>query len=154
MTDRSTDSRQATGHRQAATQTLAEWLEDELERRGLTQAKLAVYADVAQATVNNIMRKGHIPRIETLFRVADYLGVDRVEMMVLAGLLRPADQLLREGHRPPPQPPADDPLVMQLLEEFRRVPDEWKPELIQVARLFQRLARQRRPTPASPDPES
>jgi transcriptional regulator with XRE-family HTH domain len=132
---------QSAGHK-----NLAEWLEAELQKRGLTQIQLAESTGVAAATVHGILRKGHIPRIDTLFRIGDYLGVDRVEMMILAGHLRRADQLPRGELHHAPLPPAEqrpqqDTLTWQLLQEFRRIPDEWKPEAIAQLRLFQRLAK-------------
>jgi transcriptional regulator with XRE-family HTH domain len=118
---------------------------------------------VAPATVHGILRKGHIPRIETLYRIADYLGADHLHILQVAGHLRRADQLPRDpidytpmprSARQPQQDQDQDPLAWQLLQEFRRLPDPWKPELIQIARLLQRLAKHPRPTPVSPDPES
>ena len=117
---------------------LAEWLQQQMQSRDLTQAQLAVYAGLAQATISDILRKGHIPRVETLFRLADYFDTDRVEMLVLSGYLQRADQDERPER---PQPDRDEQLTEQLLEAFRRVPDEWKDYVIAQAQLFVRLAK-------------
>ena len=71
---------------------LAEWLQHQMQIHDLTQAQLAVYAGLAQATISDILRKGHIPPVETLFRLADYFDTDRVEVLILSGYLGPADQ--------------------------------------------------------------
>lgn len=117
------------------------WLQTELKGRGLTQAQVAVYAGVGQATISDILRKGHVPKVETLFRLADYFHVSRERVLRLA------------GHLPPP-PEADagaamaeaeyeDPLIEELLAEFRRVPDEWKEVAVQQVAQFRRLAEMR-----------
>jgi transcriptional regulator with XRE-family HTH domain len=116
---------------------LAEWLQHQMQSRDLTQAQLAVYAGLAQGTISDILRKGHIPRVETLFRLADYFDTDRVEVLILAGHLGPADQY---EHPERPEPDHDEQLNEQLLEAFRLVPDEWKEYVIAQAQLFVRLA--------------
>jgi transcriptional regulator with XRE-family HTH domain len=143
---------------------LATWLQAEMERRGLTQAQVAVYAEVGQATVSGILRKSHVPRLETLFRLADYFGLDRVEILRLAGHLRRADELTpvplglsRERgadeqtpvplglsrERPAPQaPPAagEEALTQALLEEWHSLPDAWKPLALQQVRFYRLIA--------------
>lgn len=116
---------------------LAEWLQYQMQTRDLTQAQLAVSAGVAEGTISDILRKGHIPPVETLFRLADYFDTNRVEMLILAGYLQPADQYEHPEH---PQPDRDEQLNEQLMEAFRRVPDEWKDYVIAQAELFVRLA--------------
>jgi transcriptional regulator with XRE-family HTH domain len=117
---------------------LSNWLRGELQQRGLTQAAAAVYAGVAQATISGILIKGHIPKVETLFRLADYFGTPREEVVRIAGHLPP---LLANGS-PEPEPHDDDGyLIEDLLKEFRRVPDEWKEEALAQVRMFARLAR-------------
>jgi transcriptional regulator with XRE-family HTH domain len=116
---------------------LANWLKDQMQSRGLSQAQLAVYAGLAQATISDILSKGHIPRVETLFRLADYLDIDRVEMLHISGHVKRADQL--PGAEAAGRD--DDHLTWQLIQEFRRVPDEWKGEAIQQVAMFTRLAK-------------
>ena len=64
---------------------LAAWLRAELNRRGLTQNVVAVYAGVGQATISDILNKGHVPKVETLFRLADYFETPRDAVLRLAG---------------------------------------------------------------------
>ena len=69
---------------------LASWLQSELRRRGLTQNAAAVYAGVGQATLSDMLNKGHIPKVETLFRLADYFEIPREQVLRMAGHLPPA----------------------------------------------------------------
>jgi len=109
---------------------LGDWLRKELRERGLTQNQVAVYANVGQATISDVLTKGHVPKVETLFRLADFFGVSREQVLRLAGHLPPA----------PAEPGAEeDALVQALLAEFRRVPDEWKPVAVQQIAQFRRL---------------
>jgi transcriptional regulator with XRE-family HTH domain len=111
---------------------LAQWLRRELDACQISQQAASVHAGVSQATLSDILNQGHIPRIETLFRLADYFGTRRDFVLRLAAGL-PADE-------------ADEPereyLVQELLAEFRLVPDEWKEVAIQHVRTVGRLARQ------------
>lgn len=110
------------------------WLRTELKERGLTQAEVAVYSGVGQATISDILRKGHVPKVETLFRLADYFHVSREQVLRLAGHLSPAAGADAEAEAD------EDPLVEALLMEFRRVPDEWKEVAVQQVAQFRRLA--------------
>jgi transcriptional regulator with XRE-family HTH domain len=116
---------------------LAKWLRGELERRGLTQLQAGVQAGVSQGTISDMLTKGHVPRIETLFRLADYFGMDRVQILRLAGHLRTGEELRAEQG---PAGGAEDHLVQQLVAEFRRVPDAWKAEVVAQVQMFVRLA--------------
>ncbi len=110
------------------------WLRTELEERGLTQAQLAVYSGVGQATISDMLRKGHIPKAETLCRLADYFHVSRERVLRLAGHLPPAAGADAEAAE------EEDPLVEALVAEFRHVPDEWKEVAVQQVAQFRRLA--------------
>ena len=116
---------------------LAKWLRGELERRGLTQLQAGVQAGVSQGTISDMLTKGHVPRIETLFRLADYFGLDRVEILRLAGHLRTGEELRAEQAF---NGSAEDYLVQTLVREFRRVPDPWKAEVVAQVQMFVRLA--------------
>lgn len=114
---------------------LSGWLRSELKDRGLTQAEVAVYSGVGQATISDILRKGHVPKVETLFRLADYFHVSRERVLRLAGHLPPvADAEAEEAAG------QEDYLVEALLQEFRRVPDEWKEIAVEQVAQFRRLA--------------
>ena len=115
----------------SATTALGRWLRRELNRNGLTQNEAAVYAGVASATLSEILNKGHVPKVETLFRLADYFRTPRVEVLRVAGHLPPSGAAADL---------ADEPLIRELVEEFRQVPDEWKPVAIEQIAQFRRLA--------------
>ena len=115
-----------------ATTALGRWLRRELSRNGLTQNEAAVYAGVASATLSEILNKGHVPKVETLFRLADYFRTPRLEVLRVAGHLPPAADLGGDV--------ADEPLIRELVEEFRQVPEEWKPVAIEQIAQFRRLA--------------
>ncbi len=119
------------------TTSLGRWLRRELQRRELTQHAAAVYAGVASATLSEILNKGYVPKVETLFRLADYFETPRLEVLRLAGHLPPAS--LPEGAGSS-LGGADAVLVRELLDEFRRVPDEWKPVVVEQMVQFRRLA--------------
>lgn len=116
---------------------LAEWLQAELQRRKLTQAQAAVYAGVGQATISDMMNRGHVPKVETLFRLADYFGTSRETVLRLAGHLPPAPT---EAELAAEAEDAEEALVQELVAEFRRVPDEWKQVAIEQVAQFRRLA--------------
>ncbi len=111
---------------------LGRWLRRELNRNGLTQNQAAVYAGVASATLSEILNKGHVPKVETLFRLADYFQTPRVEVLRVAGHL-PSQGV-------PGADLADEPLIRELVEEFRQVPDEWKAVAVEQMAQFRRLA--------------
>jgi transcriptional regulator with XRE-family HTH domain len=120
--------------RQSA-EELALWLQRELERRSLTQAAAAAHARVAPTTIHNILHKDHIPKVETLFRLADGLEVSREMVLRLAGYL---PQSSPQENRPSEQ--IRGPLVQELLDEFRKLPEEWKPIVLNQVETFVRLA--------------
>ena len=116
---------------------LGAWLREELRKRGLTQNETAVYAGVGQATISDVLNKGHVPKVETLFRLADFLETPRERVLRLAGHLPPAQ--LEAGQAGGVEE-EDGVLVRQLLDEFRQVPDEWKPVAVEQVATFRRLA--------------
>jgi transcriptional regulator with XRE-family HTH domain len=114
---------------------LAEWLRGELEARNLSQNLLAARSGVGLATINDVLNKEHIPRAETLFRLAESLDTSRVDILYISGHLTTADRL------PRPDYGDEENLTWQLVEEFRRVPDPWKRDAIDQIRWIARLAK-------------
>ena len=116
---------------------LGAWLQAEMRRHELTLSATAVYAGVGMATISDILNKGHVPKVETLFRLADYFGTSREEVLRLVGHLPP-----RSEGRPLPAGVVgeDEALIRELIEEFRKVPDEWKEVAVQQVAQFRKLA--------------
>jgi transcriptional regulator with XRE-family HTH domain len=110
---------------------LAQWLRREIDLRGESQQVASVHSGVSQATVSDILNRGHVPRLETMFRLADYFGTPREFVLRLAAQIPMAEEADKS-----------DLLVEELLFEFRMVPDEWKEVAIQHVRTVAMLARQ------------
>ena len=111
--------------------TLAQWLEGQIQARNLTQQATAVYAGISGATLSDILNRGHLPRLEILFRLADFFNTPREYVVRLAA------RMPLEDSRPVDQ---EDYLVQELLDAFRQVPDDWKPEALAQVQMFVRLA--------------
>ncbi len=75
----------------------AEWIGQELERRGLNQSQLAARIGLGSSAVNGWFTKGAIPGPRTCVRLAEFLH------------LPPEDVLQRAGHLPAPRDARDDP---------------------------------------------
>jgi transcriptional regulator with XRE-family HTH domain len=118
---------------------LAAWLQAEMKERGLTQTALSERAGVAVATINDILTKNHIPKIETLFRIAGALDTSHLDILLITGHLRRADTL--PGAPQPGQDHHDeDDLEWQLLYEFRKLPANVQPEAVNQIRWIARLS--------------
>jgi len=106
---------------------LSLWLKAQIKRRGINAYRVSREADVGGATISDIMRMGHIPRIDTLFRLADYFGEPREDVLrAAAGLPVPA--------------PQDDYLIDELLAAFRHIPGEWKQDALAQVESWARHA--------------
>jgi len=126
---------------------LGRWLREQLKERDLTQSEAAVYAGVGQATLSDIINKGHVPKVETLFRLADYFHASREQVLRAAGHLPPPDSPHGESVEDDVTWMQSNDLVRALLREFRRLPDEWKPIAVELVAAFRRLA-EMRPAPS------
>ena len=111
--------------------SLSDWLQEQLIRRDLSAQAAAAGAGVGMATISDILNKDLVPRIETLLRLADFFAVPRqLVLRIAAGL--------------PSETPAagaqdDDALIDELLEAFRRIPDEWKQQALLDVELYARI---------------
>jgi transcriptional regulator with XRE-family HTH domain len=111
--------------------TLADWLKEQIQAHDLTQQKVSVYAGVSGATLSDILNRGHIPKMELLFRLADYFETPREQVLRLAA------RMPIEGSEPADE---DEYLIQDLLEAFRQVPDDRKALVLQQVQLAVRLA--------------
>jgi transcriptional regulator with XRE-family HTH domain len=111
--------------------TLAEWLAYQLRERGLSQQAASMGASVSPSTISEMLNRGHVPRIETLFRLADFFEVPRERILRIAARMSFGDEEPPEG---------DEDLIRELVEEFRQVPDEWKIVAVRQIEMFRHLA--------------
>lgn len=128
---------------------LGRWLREQLKERDLTQSETAVYAGVGQATLSDIINKGHVPKVETLFRLADFFHASREQVLRAAGHLPPLGASTDSAEEDDVAWMQSSDLVRALLREFRRLPDEWKPIAVEQVAVFRRLAEMGSPTPGA-----
>jgi transcriptional regulator with XRE-family HTH domain len=117
---------------------LARWLKRELELHGLTQQVAAVHAGVSVATLSDMLRRGHVPRLETLLRLADYFETPREEVLRLAARI-PLDAEEAGKVAAGSQVAERDPRVQELVEEFGRLPEEWQEVVLEQVMTYARL---------------
>lgn len=91
-------------------------LERERLRRGWTSVELARHLRMGRTTIDGL-RLGRLPSVQTVNRIADFLGVDRQEAYALAGLLD-----IPDSDRPKPSEIADREIrnLLSRLPERRR----------------------------------
>ncbi len=119
---------------------LGKWLRQKLKERRLTLQEASVRAGVGKATLSEILTKGHVPRVDTLIRLADTFEVSRLEILMAAGAITSADRL--PGAPQPGQNPADESLLeWRLLDEFRCLPPEWREGAVEQIQWMRRLAK-------------
>jgi len=116
---------------------LSAWLQGQIKERRVNARQVAVHAGVGVATVSDILHRGHIPRIETLVRLADYFDAPREALLRIAAGLPAKPAAGRPG------PPAQDEeyLIEELVEAFRQVPDEWKEDALAQMEMWARYAK-------------
>jgi len=125
--------------------SLADWLQSQLKQRDINAYTVAVKTGLGAATLSHILNDGHIPRIDTLIRLADYFDTPREAVLrIAAGLsFKPlAGRPIGGADRASPQD--DDYLIDELNEAFRQIPDEWKQDALAEVKSWVRLAK--RPT--------
>jgi hypothetical protein len=85
--------------------------------------------------MSDILNRDHVPKVETLFRLADSFETSRVAVLYLAGHLD-----LGAAAEESASLAKEDPLVRELVEEFRKVPDEWKEVVVEHVSHMARMA--------------
>jgi len=110
---------------------LATWLETQMQRRSLSLLRTALLTRVGAGTLSSILHEGHIPKLVTLFRLADFFDTPRLDVVRLAAgeELEETEVVGRES----------DAMVRKLVREFERLPDEWKAEAVAQVEMMNRL---------------
>ena len=70
---------------------LGDFLRQESQKRGLALRQLSMGAGLSQATVGNIINRRNWPSLDSLNKLADYLGIKRQYLWQLAGLVDSID---------------------------------------------------------------
>lgn len=112
---------------------LAAWLRGQLKQHDINARTVALNTGLGPATLSHILRDGHIPRIDTLNRLADHFDVPRENVLRIAAGL------------PEPAPENDDYLIDELTEAFRQLPDDWKEDALAQVRSLVRLTQAQAP---------
>jgi transcriptional regulator with XRE-family HTH domain len=110
---------------------LATWLETQMQRRSLSLLRTALLTRVGAGTLSSILHEGHIPKLVTLFRLADFFDTPRLDVVRIA-----AGEELEETTVAGREQEA---LVNKLVREFQRLPDEWKLEAVAQVEMMVRL---------------
>jgi transcriptional regulator with XRE-family HTH domain len=110
---------------------LATWLETQMARRSLSLLRTALLTRVGAGTLSSILHEGHIPKLVTLFRLADFFDTPRLDVVRMA-----AGEELEETAVAGREQEA---LVSKLVREFQRLPDEWKLEAVAQVEMMNRL---------------
>ena len=79
------------------------------------------------ATINDMLAKAHVPKIDVLLKLADLFDTGRVDV-------------LQPQNRGQARVTGADPLELELLQRFRRLPNAWKEVAIDQITLLGRLA--------------
>lgn len=117
--------------------TFGDWLLNEMETRGFTQADLASRARVTQSAISHVISGRRKPGVELCNAIANAFRIPRETVFRAAGLL-------------PPQPDYD-PTLEELEHIFTQMTDAEKEEFLASGRLKieLRLARQRTMNPST-----
>ena len=67
------------------------------EERGITQLRLSLEAGVAQETISGYERDKTMPSVETLIKLADYLGTSTDYLLERTEVRAPVSQLTIDG---------------------------------------------------------
>ncbi len=110
---------------------LATWLETQMQRRSLSLLRTALLTRVGAGTLSSILHEGHIPKLVTLFRLADFFDTPRLDVVRMAA----GEELEETGV----EGREDEALVSKLVREFERLPTEWKLEAVAQVEMMNRL---------------
>lgn len=74
-----------------ASKVLGDFIRQTCKERGLSLRGLSINAGLSPGTVNSLLNRQYQPSIFSLNQLADYLGVNRLYLWQLAGLLKDMD---------------------------------------------------------------
>ena len=99
----------------------SEWLNSELNKRGMSQADLARITGLTRGGISNLVNQVREPDPKTLTAIAEAWGLDEVSVFRIAGLL--------------PAKPAADEKIDEALHILSMLETDDLEEIIQIARL-------------------
>jgi len=102
-----------------------------MQRRSLSLLRTALLTRVGAGTLSSILHEGHIPKLVTLFRLADFFQTPRLDVVRMAAG-EELEETAVEGRE-------EEALVRKLLREFERLPAEWKLEDVAQVEMMNRL---------------
>lgn len=111
----------AEGAKSVTSDNFSSWLEDELSARNWKPADLATRANVAQATISNILNSNREVGYKTALAIARALNL-------------PPDIVFREAGILPTSPgPERDPTFQDILDIMKNLPPEERREILDYA---------------------
>lgn len=72
---------------------LGKWLRAKMQERGMSLNAAALYSKVAASTLSEIINHGHVPKKETLMKLARRFETDPHTVFELAGVFPPASEM-------------------------------------------------------------
>ncbi len=126
--------------KQAAESEFVTWLKEAMAKKqpgGVPARQVAKYAGISHSALSSILRGENRPRLETVYKLAEYFGVDPAWLAGVAGYttVKPAAELPFELQNLPPD-------LQPLVESWAELSPENRELTLDIIRQI--LARQRR----------
>lgn len=87
------------------------WLEDEIEKSGLSQSEIARRGGITQSYISQVKLEEKQPGYGFYFAIAKGLGIDIVDVLIAAGVAKPRPEgspVAEEGYRMLAEMPVSD----------------------------------------------
>ena len=110
--------------------TIGDRIRSARKEKGLTQSELAEKLGISYMVISQYERGIRNPKLDTVRRIADALGVDMQSLYVGFFLLDPIDMLLNGGI---PHDPYEDYELSCLKRAMQNMTDDEKKRLLQLA---------------------
>ncbi len=107
-------------------ESLKLWLSQELNQRNWSHRELARQTGITQSFISNVIAGKKPPSVNFCRQIAQALEVSPELVLRLAGILPPAE----------PATATDDPVLQELVELARHLPDEQRKELLRYTRYL------------------